>query len=234
MQRMARSWIPAFSHSSNNVQAAVERLPRGRHGLPREFVAQNQRERLTLALAEALYERGYEKTTVSSIGKLAGVSKSDFYKHFESKDACFLATYDSAVERIREQVVAACADAGEWAVGVRDALAALLGYLESEPAQARLVLVEGLRAGRGIYDRYQEALQSFVPYLRDGAPVPAANVAPPQATDEAVVGGIASLLGRRVLAGQAGQLTEFLPDIAEFALTPYLGAAEARRIISEG
>ncbi len=211
----------------------MERLPRGRHGLPREFVAQNQRERLTLALADALYERGYEKTTVSLIGKRAGVSKSDFYKHFESKDACFLATYDAAVERIRRRVVAACTGAGDWAYGVRDGLAALLDYLASEPAQAGLVLVEGLRAGRGIYDRYQEAVQSFVPYLRDGAPPHAGNTAPPEATDEAVIGGIASLLARRVLAGETERLTEFLPDIAEFALTPYLGAAEARRIISE-
>lgn len=211
----------------------MERLPRGRHGLPREFVAQNQRERLTLALADALYERGYEKTTVSLIGKRAGVSKSDFYKHFESKDACFLAAYDAAVERIRERVLSACADTDDWATGVRDALAALLTYLASEPAQAGLVLVEGLRAGRGIYDRYLEALQSFVPMLRDGAPSPAGTVAPPEATDEAVVGGIASLLARRILAGEAERLEEFLPDVAEFALTPYLGAAEARRIISE-
>jgi len=211
----------------------MDKLPRGRHGLTREFVAQNQRERLIAALADALYQRGYDATTVSLIGKLASVSKGDFYKHFESKDACFLAAYDDAVETIRERVVSACASADEWAVGVRDALAALLELLAGEPAQARLVLVEGLRAGRGIYDRYQEALQSFVPYLRDGAPAPADGAVPPQATDEAVVGGIASLLARRVIAGETERLEEFLPDIAEFALTPYLGAAEARHIISE-
>jgi AcrR family transcriptional regulator len=211
----------------------MERLPRGRHGLSREFVERNQRERLIAALAEALYEQGYEKTTVSSIGKRAGVSKSDFYKHFEGKDACFLAAYDDAFERIRERIVAACKGADDWATGVRDALAALLDYLASEPAQARLALVEGLRAGRGIYDRYQEAVQSFVPLLRDGAPAPVEG-ALPEATDEAVVGGIASLLARRVLAGETERLDEFLPEVAEFALTPYLGAAEARRIISRG
>jgi len=160
----------------------MEKLPRGRHGLPREFVERNQRERLIAALAEALYERGYDKTTVSAIGKRASVSKSDF--------------------------------------------------LASEPAQGRLALVEGLRAGRGVYDRYQEALQSFVPYLRDGAPTPLEGSLP-EATDEAVVGGIASLLARRVLAGETEHLAGFLPEVAEFALTPYLGPAEARRIISE-
>ena len=56
----------------------------------------------------------------------------------------------------------------------------------------------------------------------------------PAATDEAVVGGIASLLGRRVLAGEAEQLEELLPDVLEFALSPYIGASEARRIVSAG
>jgi AcrR family transcriptional regulator len=211
----------------------MERLPRGRHGLSREYVAQNQRERLLDALAECLHEQGYESTTVAQIGKRAGVSKSDFYKHFESKDNCFLAAYDDAVARIRERTVAGC-EAGEaWTARVLAALAALLDSLASEPAQARLVFVEGLRAGRGVYDRYQEALQSFVPYLRDGAPAPAGETPPPVATDEAVVGGIASLLSRRIAAQEAERLAEFLPEIAEFALTPYLGAAEARRIISD-
>jgi AcrR family transcriptional regulator len=211
----------------------VERLPRGRHGLSPEFVARNQCERLLAALAEILYERGYEETTVAMIGKRAGVSKSDFYKRYESKDACFIAAYDDAVERIREAVRAACAKRGEWAEGTLAALEALLAFIVDDPARARLVLVEGLRAGKGVYDRYQEALQSFVPYLRDGAPAPAGGTRPPEATDEAVVGGIASLLARRMLGGGIEPVGDFLPEIGEFALTPYLGAAEARRIISE-
>lgn len=210
----------------------MERLPRGRHGLSREFIAQNQRQRLLTALADSLEENGYERTTVASIGKRAGVSKSDFYKQFESKDACFVAAYDDSVERIRELVRTACEEREEWAKGVLAALTTLLDFFGVQTAQAQLVLVEGLRAGRGVYDRYQAALQSFVPYLREGAPAPAGAERPPDTTDEAVVGGIASLLARRVLAGETTELPGLLPEIAEFALTPYLGTAEARRIIS--
>jgi len=209
----------------------VKRLPRGRHGLPREFVAQHQRERLLAALAESLAERGYEGATVSAIGKRAGVSKSDFYKQFESKDACFVAAYDDAVAQIREPVLAACGAEESWAAGVLAALRVLLEGLAAEPARASLVLVEGLRAGRGIYDRYQAGLQSFTEQLRDGAPAPPEGARSPEATDEAVVGGVAALLSRRVIAGETERLPELLPEIAEFALTPYLGAAEARRII---
>jgi AcrR family transcriptional regulator len=214
----------------------MDRLPRGRHGLSPEFVAQNQRERLIAGLTQALYEVGYQKTTVSLIGQKAAVSKSDFYKHFESKDECFVAAYDIAVERIREQVVAACEAAGEeeWAYRVRDGIAALLDLFSREPALASIALVEGLRAGRGVYDRYQAAVESFVSVLRHRAPQPRQGSEVPEATDEAVVGGIASLLGRRILAGEAEQLSELFPEILEFALAAYLGAEEARRIVSSG
>ncbi len=214
----------------------MERLPRGRHGLSPEFVARNQRERLISGLTEVLYEVGYQKTTVSLIGQRASVSKSDFYKHFESKDDCFFAAYEAAVERIREQVLAACLEHGkdDWSMRVSAGIASLLTLLAGDPALAGLALVEGLRAGRGVYDRFQAAVESFVPYLADGAPTAPDGERAPAATDEAVVGGIASLLGRRVLAGEAERLDGLLPDVLEFALTPYVGVVEARRIISAG
>jgi AcrR family transcriptional regulator len=201
--------------------------------LSRQFVAENQRKRLLTALAECLHERGYERTTVAAIGKRAAVSKSDFYKHFKSKEACFFAAYDDAVERVRDCLRGACERRRSWEARVLDALEALLDLLAADPGLSQLLLVEGLRAGRGVYDRYQDALQSFVPYLREGAPAPPDGAPPPAETDEAVVGGVASLLARRALAGELERLPEFLPQIGEFVLTPYLGVAEARRIISE-
>jgi AcrR family transcriptional regulator len=210
----------------------MKQLPRGRHGLSREFVAEHQRGRLLTAIAELLEDHGYDRTTVAAISSRAGVSKSDFYRHFESKEECFFAAYDDAVARLREAVVAGCGRCTEWADGVCAGLAAALTRLAAKPAQANLLLVEGLRAGPGVYGRFQAAVESFVPYLRDGAPSAGRIGKLPEAADEAVVGGIASLLGRRVLAGDAIRLDEFFPEVAEFALSPRLGVAEARRIIS--
>jgi AcrR family transcriptional regulator len=206
--------------------------PRGRHGLSREYITENQRERLLAAIADSLDEHGYDRTTVAAISTRAGVSKSDFYRHFPNKGECFFAAYDEAVEGLRADVLAACEDRSDWAEGVCAGLAAVLSALTAEPAQANLLLVEGLRAGPGVYGRFQCAVESFVPYLRDDAPEGTSAGRPPEAADEAVVGGIASLLGRRVLAGEPGGLDRFFPELAEFALTPYLGVAEARRIIS--
>lgn len=212
----------------------MERLPRGRHGLSPEYVARNQRERLIAGLIDGLYEAGYQKTTVSLIGRRAAVSKSDFYRHFESKDDCFIAAYDTAVERIRERVEAACLPvAGHlWAERVGVSIDALLDLFTIEPALASMALVEGIRAGRSIYDRYQAALDSFVDDLGDGAPPSPAGGEVPRATSEAVVGGVAAMLGRRILAREVDQLPQLFPEILEFVLAAYLGGEEARRIVS--
>jgi AcrR family transcriptional regulator len=202
----------------------MARLPRGRHGLPPEFVARNQRERLIAGLIQALYEEGYQNTTVAIIGQRAAVSKSDFYKHFESKDDCFIAAYDAAVEQIRRHLLAACegAQGEDWAGRVAAGIEALLKQLD------------GLRAGRGVYDRYQAGVESFVGLIGEGAPRSADGAEVPETTDEAVVGGIASMLGRRLLAGEGERLSELFPEILEFVLAAYLGAEEARRIVSAG
>jgi AcrR family transcriptional regulator len=221
-----------MSHSDDQM----DRLPRGRHGLSPEFVARNQRERLISALILTLAEVGYQKTTVSMIGRRASVSKSDFYKHFDSKDDCFFAAYDHAVDRIRDTVAEACAPipAAQWPDRVKAGVTALLSLLAGEPPLATIVLAEGLRAGRGIYDRYQAAVESFVPLLREGAPDPPGSAEVPAATDEAVVGGIAALLSRRVVAGETADLGKLIPEVLEFALAPHLGTEGARRITSAG
>jgi AcrR family transcriptional regulator len=212
----------------------MERLPRGRHGLSPEFVARNQRQRLISGLIQGLYEVGYQKTTVSLIGQRAAVSKSDFYKHFDSKDDCFIAAYDAAIERISGQLTAACeeAEGKERSQRVRAAIETLLQLFAAEPALASIALVEGLRAGRGVYDRYQVAIESFVELMRQSEPPRVEGAQVPEAIDEAIVGGIAAMLGRRVLAGETEQLTDLFPEILEFVLAAYLGAEEARRIVS--
>jgi AcrR family transcriptional regulator len=220
----------------------MQRLPRGRHGLSREFVARSQRERLITGLTEVLYEVGYPGTTVSLIGRRAAVSKADFYKHFESKDDCFQVAYEAAIGRLRSEVAAACfRHAGsspqvesQWPQRVRDGLASLLGTLAAEPQLASICLVEGLRAGPAIYDRYQAAVEDFAARLREGAPPAPGGGQVPPGTEQAIVGGISTMLGRRVLAGRAEQIGELLPEALELALTPYLGSRGARRIISAG
>ena len=42
-----------------------------------------------------------------------------------------------------------------------------------------------------------------------------------------------SLISRRIFAGRTAELESLLPDLVEFALTPYLGSAEAAKVARE-
>ena len=46
------------------------------------------------------------------------------------------------------------------------------------------------------------------------------------------MGGIVTLLGRRVRNGEADQLEALAPAVIEFVLSPYLGVEEARAVIA--
>ena len=210
----------------------LSRLPPGRHGLPREFVVHNQRERLIAGLAEAVAENGYAGTTIAHITRHAAVSRRTFYEHFASKDECFVAAYDTVMEQLRERVAEAFEHEEEWPQAVRAGIAAMLEFLAAEPNLARLSMVEALVAGPVVVERYDAAIQSLVPYFeagRDGRTAAVlANLSP--STEEALVGGMVSLISRRISAGRTEELESLLPDLVEFTLTPYLGSAEAARV----
>jgi AcrR family transcriptional regulator len=213
----------------------LSRLPPGRHGLPREFVVHNQRERLIAGLAEAVAEAGYSGTTIAHITRHAAVSRRTFYEHFSSKDECFVAAYDTVMAELRERVAEAFEREDEWPRAVRAGIAAMLEFLAAEPNLARLSMVEALVAGPVVVERYDAAIQGLVPYFRAGR-----EDCPPEVlarlsatTEEALVGGMVSLISRRIFAGRTEELESLLPDLVEFTLTPYLGSAEAAKIARE-
>ncbi len=206
----------------------MQRLPHGRHGLPPEFVAESQRERLIGAIAEVLYEDGYPRASVTAISKRAAVSKRAFYRQFPDREACFAAAFDHAHLELRGRVEDACAGAESWTLGVRAALAELVALLSENPPRARLLLVESQRAGHAMFDRYQNAVEAFAPLLARGAPRPEA-IHSLGIVDRATVGGVATLLSGHLLARDPDP-TLLLAQLTEFVLTPYLGSTEARRI----
>jgi len=212
----------------------LARLPPGRHGLPREFVAHNQRERLIAGLAEAVAENGYSGTTIAHITRHAAVSRRTFYEHFDSKDECFVEAYDTVMAELSKRVGEAFDQEDEWPRAVRAGIKAMLEFLTAEPHLARLSMVEALVAGPVVVERYDAAIQSLVPYFqagREGRPAEVlAGLSP--TTEEALVGGMVSLISRRIFADRVEELEALLPDLVEFTLTPYLGssaAAEAAR-----
>ncbi|HET9153224.1 MAG TPA: TetR/AcrR family transcriptional regulator [Solirubrobacterales bacterium] len=224
------------SVDSPDYPPELARLPPGRHGLPREFVARNQRERLIAGLAEAVAENGYAGTTIAHITRHAAVSRRTFYEHFNSKDECFVAAYDTVMAELRQRVDQAFNQEEEWPQAVRAGIAAMLEFLTAEPHLARLSMVEALVAGPVVVERYDEAIQGLVPYFEAGRKGRSAEVLAglSPSTEEALVGGMVSLISRRIFADRTEELEPLLPDLVEFALTPYLGSAEAAKVARNG
>jgi len=209
-------------------------LPAGRHRFTREQVRHNQRERLIAGLAVAVAERGYPATTLADITRAASVSRRVFYENFESKDECFLAAFDIVVAHLNELMGEAAAPyEGDWPRQVVAAMRAQLDFLAAEPDLARLCMVEALSAGPPVAERYREVVRGFIPMLRGGRAQRDGGRPLPDSTEDSLLGSLASMIGRQVAAGGVERLPALLPDLAEFVLTPYLGAEEAHRLARE-
>lgn len=198
--------------------------------MPREFIVQNQRERIITALVDTVAEHGYNATTVAHITKAASVSRRTFYEHFADKEACFLAAYEMVAEHIAASMRAAADSFPEWPQKVRAALATMLRFLAGEPELARVCMIEPIAAGGEIAARHRASMQGLVEILKAGRPEHAGARPLPAATEETLVGGIVSLIVREISAGRAEKLEELLPDLVELTLSPYVGAEEAERL----
>jgi AcrR family transcriptional regulator len=207
-------------------------LPAGRHGLSREQVVLNQRERLIGGLVEAVTEHGYNAVTITHITKVARVSRRAFYENFPSKEDCFIAAFEIIVSHVRGLVAEAVEPIDDWPHEVIAAFRTLLDYFSEEPDLARLCFVESQAAGPAVAERFREEIYGLIPLLERGRQERDTDRPLPASTESSVIGALATLVIRSIIAGDAAHLSRLLPDFTEFSLTPYLGSEEAHRLAS--
>lgn len=207
------------------MDTAPLKLPRGRHGLSREEVIRSQRERLLLAMAEAVAEHGYAKTSVAQVLKRAGVSRESFYEQFANKEDCFLAAYDEAATILLGVMASGLAE--EPASGEADLVAtfsrvleAYLAALASEPAVARTFFVEVYAAGEAALARRVEVQTRFVDAL---AGLVGARDEEERFACEALVASVSALVTQRVCAGRLDEIEALYAPIVGLVRT-VLGA----------
>ena len=207
-------------------------LPGGHHGLSREQILESQRERLLAAMVHEVAARGYRATTITEVVKFASVSTRDFYELFDGKEECFLAAFDAVRDHLAELISEATGAEPDWPHQVIAALRAALEFFAAEPDLARLCLLESVSATPTIAIRFREAVLACVPALARGR----AELSDPDSllpeTESSIVGGAISLATRSIIAGESEKLPDLLPDLADFTLSPYLGAERAAELAS--
>jgi AcrR family transcriptional regulator len=165
--------------------------------------------------------------------KLASVSTRDFYELFKGKEDCFLAAFDAVRAHLEELISAAVAAADDWPHQVIAALRATLEFFAAEPDLARLCLLESASATPAIAIHFREAVLAGAPALARGrAELTDADSLLPE-TEDAILGGIASIATRSIVAGETEDLPSLLPSLADFALSPYLGPERAATLAGE-
>lgn len=198
---------------------------KGRQGA---HVLEMQRHRLLSALVEVLGEHGYEGATVGRICKRAGVSRRTFYDLFDDREACFLAAFDLAIERLTVQIVPAYTQNGRWRESLRGALTMLLECFDAEPGLARLCLVETLKGGPPVLER-RRAVTDVLTIAIDAGRREAKGADPPPLTAESLVGGTVSVIHSRLAERGSRPLVEWVNPLMSMIVLPYLGPVASRR-----
>lgn len=210
------------------VQKGMGQLPRGRHRLLREDVVESQRRRLLAGVTKALVEEGFARMTVEHVVTNAGVSRKTFYEYFESREACVLAAYGAASERLWGAGEAAAMVAEEWPPQVVAVLAAVADFLAADSERAHLFTREARVAGPEVAARQRADAERAAGLLRAGRQEGGAAKDLPEATELTLVENLAALIGANVLSGVAEMLPGLVPQLAEYLLEPYLGAEKAK------
>jgi AcrR family transcriptional regulator len=203
-------------------------LPRGRHQLSAEEVADNQRRRLIEALARSVAERGYAATSVERILEGSGVSRGTFYELFPNRRACLLAAHEVALEELSEKIGGACAGQQCWAEKAKAAIHAVIDFASERPDQARLLALDALAADREASSRGLAAMDWFVDLLHAGREHHPRAIGLPEATERALVGSVSMTISSRLISGEP--VTGLASQLVYLVLVPYVGREEAERL----
>lgn len=213
--------------SSGHEDLRKWRLPRGRHGLPREIVTRSQRERLLAAVVRVIAAKGYEATTVADILDEAGVGRESFYELFEDKRQCMLTAHSLLVDDLETRVRAVYTAPGPWEDRVRDGLAVTLEWFASSPDVGRFTLVELSAIGPASLERFQADFSRFVRLMDEGRGEEAPCPDLPQATSLAVSATLARVY-EEVVHERTAELPSLLPELTFELLVPFVGEEAAR------
>lgn len=212
----------------------LRRLPPGRHGLSREFVTRNQRERLIAGTIAAVAEHGFRDTSVTQIAAAAGVSRRTFYGYFSTKEECFSAAYDLFEGHLLGALKESDAGGRSWTAKVRARVTTLLDFFFANPDLVRFSMLAPPSAGGEIAERGRRFLRELVAQLTEGHP---AARGPSQRTVlevEAMEGAICSVLSSALDSAGTGSLETSAPQLVEIVLVPFIGhkraASEAEKV----
>jgi AcrR family transcriptional regulator len=205
--------------------------PVGKEEVSRDVIDSEHRDHILDVATEVFAKRGYPATTVDHIVSAARIGVGRFYSLFDGKEDCFLQAYERNLANGHARVMESIPKGADWPELACATLQSVLSLIAAEPLAARLLLAEAQTAGGAALRRYEETIDELVPLLRAGREVSPMADELPQTLEVAVLGGLLWFLQQRVVLGELDGIEDRLPEVVDLVLAPYLGKAEAERVV---
>jgi hypothetical protein len=138
-------------------------------------------------------------------------------------------SYECAAEHLLGTITAACEPQADFAEQVQAALRAALALFAAESDLARLLTAAPHPADEIAIRRHQRAKERYGAMFRRAAGADPNLQTNSLFLEPLLIGGISFQVSRRVLAGRADRLPQFLPGLLEFILTFYLDPPQVAR-----
>src|SRR5262249_19546637 len=157
-------------------------------------------------------------TSVEDIVRSAHTSRTAFYAFFENREAAMYAALQAALRGLLDSVRAGLRAGGAEGRPIEIGVTAFVGYLLSDPAAARILLLEGIRTAAGVNELRARVRCQVATQVRDiWAEYDPDAAAAPQASAVAV--GVFGLLLESMLhLVESGRLDE-APDLVPALVT---------------
>jgi len=169
-------------------------------------------------MVEAVARHGFAGTTLRELVTLAGVSKSTFYEHFESKQDCFLATFDEIVVVLSARVGEAYRSGGDFRGRLVAGLAAFMNLAVEEPGAAALTAVDSLTLGAAGVAHRERASQAFEALFQQSFAHSPSEREVSAVTVRAIVAGIRGIAYRRLRSDRREELPGLVEELVDWAL----------------
>jgi AcrR family transcriptional regulator len=116
-------------------------------GLSAEERRADQRDRLVRAAINEFSVRGYHRTSVEDIVRSARTSRTAFYAFFDNREAAMYGALQASLRGLLDAVRIDLRDQRKLGTDkslIEVGVTAFVGYLVSDPAAARILLLEGI------------------------------------------------------------------------------------------
>jgi len=191
------------------------------------------RDSILDAVVEVVAERGVTDASVDRVLARTGLSRRAFYACFEDLEECLVAVLDGALRRAAPLVVEAFTrEGGAWWEGMRAALAAMLVFFESEPALARVCLVEVQGAGPRVREHRERIFEAFRGLVVERIESEVSHASPLAA--EGLFASVVGIVNARLLARESRPLVELLGPVMGIIVGPFMDEAQVEREIERG